>query len=100
MTSLPQPIRAERIHPLNQRSSAVEGPVLYWMSRDQRPIFGKIRYMSYNGCKSKFDVSAYIRRVRENQTLTTAVVRTNRKGGQITNTEEPRCNHHQSPSTR
>jgi deoxyribodipyrimidine photo-lyase len=33
----------------------------------ERPIFGKIRYMSYNGCKSKFDVSAYIRRVRENQ---------------------------------
>lgn len=26
-----------------------------------RPIFGKIRYMSYNGCKSKFDVAAYIR---------------------------------------
>ena len=25
-----------------------------------RPIFGKIRYMSYNGCKSKFDVKAYI----------------------------------------
>ena len=26
----------------------------------ERPIFGKIRYMSYNGCKSKFDVKAYI----------------------------------------
>jgi deoxyribodipyrimidine photo-lyase len=26
----------------------------------ERPIFGKIRYMSYNGCKSKFDVAAYI----------------------------------------
>lgn len=25
-----------------------------------RPIFGKIRYMSYNGCKSKFDIEAYI----------------------------------------
>jgi deoxyribodipyrimidine photo-lyase len=25
-----------------------------------RPVFGKIRYMSYNGCKSKFDVAAYI----------------------------------------
>jgi deoxyribodipyrimidine photo-lyase len=31
----------------------------------ERPVFGKIRYMSYNGCKHKFDVSAYIRRVRE-----------------------------------
>ena len=30
-----------------------------------RPVFGKIRYMSYNGCKSKFDVPAYIGRVRE-----------------------------------
>jgi deoxyribodipyrimidine photo-lyase len=26
----------------------------------QRPIFGKIRYMSYNGAKSKFDVARYI----------------------------------------
>jgi deoxyribodipyrimidine photo-lyase len=29
-----------------------------------RPIFGKIRYMNYNGCKSKFDVDKYI---KENQ---------------------------------
>jgi len=27
----------------------------------ERPIFGKIRYMSYNGCRSKFDVAKYIR---------------------------------------
>jgi len=26
----------------------------------ERPIFGKIRYMSYNGCKSKFNVDAYV----------------------------------------
>jgi deoxyribodipyrimidine photo-lyase len=26
----------------------------------ERPIFGKIRYMSYNGCRSKFDVKKYI----------------------------------------
>ena len=26
----------------------------------ERPIFGKIRYMSYGGCKSKFDVMPYI----------------------------------------
>ncbi len=25
-----------------------------------RPVFGKIRYMNYNGCKSKFDVAGYI----------------------------------------
>jgi deoxyribodipyrimidine photo-lyase len=27
---------------------------------NQRSIFGKIRYMSYNGCKSKFDIKTYI----------------------------------------
>lgn len=26
----------------------------------ERPVFGKIRYMNYNGCKRKFDVKAYI----------------------------------------
>lgn len=26
----------------------------------ERPVFGKIRYMNYNGCKSKFDVKKYI----------------------------------------
>ena len=26
----------------------------------ERPIYGKIRYMNYNGCKSKFDVKKYI----------------------------------------
>lgn len=29
----------------------------------ERPVFGKIRYMSYNGCKSKFDVAAYIAQI-------------------------------------
>ena len=27
----------------------------------ERPIFGKIRYMSYGGCKAKFDVNSYIK---------------------------------------
>lgn len=26
----------------------------------ERPVFGKIRYMNYNGCKRKFDVDAYV----------------------------------------
>jgi deoxyribodipyrimidine photo-lyase len=26
----------------------------------ERPVFGKIRYMNYNGCKSKFNVKEYI----------------------------------------
>lgn len=30
----------------------------------ERPIFGKIRYMNYNGCKSKFDVKHYIDMVK------------------------------------
>lgn len=29
-----------------------------------RPIFGQIRYMSYNGCKSKFDVEKYIDKIQ------------------------------------
>ena len=29
----------------------------------ERPIFGKIRYMSYEGCKRKFDIEAYIKMV-------------------------------------
>jgi deoxyribodipyrimidine photo-lyase len=28
-------------------------------------VFGKIRYMNANGCRRKFDVDAYIRRVQE-----------------------------------
>lgn len=27
----------------------------------ERPIFGKIRYMNYNGCKRKFDIESYIK---------------------------------------
>ena len=31
----------------------------------ERGVFGKIRYMSYEGCKRKFDVEEYIRTVKE-----------------------------------
>lgn len=31
----------------------------------ERPVFGKIRYMNYNGARRKFDVQAYIRSVNE-----------------------------------
>ena len=31
----------------------------------ERPVFGKIRYMSYNGCRSKFDVDAYVSKFAE-----------------------------------
>jgi deoxyribodipyrimidine photo-lyase len=29
----------------------------------ERNIFGKIRYMNYEGCKRKFDVNAYVENV-------------------------------------
>ena len=31
---------------------------------NNRAVYGKVRYMSYNGCKSKFDVQSYIDNVR------------------------------------
>jgi deoxyribodipyrimidine photo-lyase len=31
----------------------------------ERPVFGKIRYMSYNGCRAKFKVEAYLAKTRE-----------------------------------
>jgi deoxyribodipyrimidine photo-lyase len=30
---------------------------------NERDIFGKIRYMSYGGCKRKFDVGRYVARI-------------------------------------
>ncbi len=31
---------------------------------NERNIFGKIRYMSYNGCKSKFNIEGYVEHVK------------------------------------
>jgi deoxyribodipyrimidine photo-lyase len=31
----------------------------------RRPIYGTIRYMSYNGCRSKFDIKAYMDSVKQ-----------------------------------
>jgi deoxyribodipyrimidine photo-lyase len=31
----------------------------------ERPVFGKIRYMSYNGCRAKFKVEAYLAKTRQ-----------------------------------
>ncbi|XP_051873274.1 CPD photolyase isoform X2 [Pristis pectinata] len=33
----------------------------------ERPIFGKIRYMNYNGCKRKFDVAQFERKYHHNK---------------------------------
>ncbi len=30
-----------------------------------RKVFGKVRYMNYNGCKSKFDIKKYILKIKE-----------------------------------
>jgi deoxyribodipyrimidine photo-lyase len=35
----------------------------------ERPIFGKIRYMSYNGCRAKFKVEVYINQTRQRSGL-------------------------------
>ena len=32
------------------------------MGWTERPIFGKIRFMNYDGCKRKFDVKAFVQR--------------------------------------
>jgi deoxyribodipyrimidine photo-lyase len=32
---------------------------------NERAVFGKIRYMSYNGCKSKFNVQSYVERIKK-----------------------------------
>jgi deoxyribodipyrimidine photo-lyase len=37
-----------------------------WTERD---VFGKIRYMNYNGCKRKFDVKAYVTKHTDDQEL-------------------------------
>ncbi|XP_038049381.1 deoxyribodipyrimidine photo-lyase-like isoform X2 [Patiria miniata] len=31
----------------------------------ERPVFGKIRYMNYNGCKRKFDVAQFVRKYKQ-----------------------------------
>merc|ERR1712048_10230 len=31
----------------------------------ERPVFGKIRYMNYNGCKRKFDVAMFVTRMAQ-----------------------------------
>jgi deoxyribodipyrimidine photo-lyase len=35
----------------------------------ERPIFGKIRYMSYNGCRAKFKLEVYINQTRQRSGL-------------------------------
>ena len=30
----------------------------------ERAVFGKIRYMNYQGCKRKFDVAEFVRKYR------------------------------------
>lgn len=40
----------------------------------ERPVFGKIRYMNYNGCKRKFDVGEFVRRYGASKSKNTVVV--------------------------
>ncbi|MEG8947769.1 deoxyribodipyrimidine photo-lyase [Rosettibacter firmus] len=34
---------------------------------DEKPIFGKIRYMNYNGCKKKFDILKYTNKIMKGE---------------------------------
>ena len=34
------------------------------MGWKERPIFGKIRYMNYDGCKRKFNISNYQQKIK------------------------------------
>lgn len=38
--------------------------LLAFQGWQERPIFGKIRYMNYAGCKRKFDVDGYVAYVK------------------------------------
>jgi hypothetical protein len=56
--------------------------VLLYLHRKERPVFGKIRYMNYAGCKRKFKVDQFVARYRgayENAARVTSGV----KGGGI-----------------
>ena len=44
------------IHSFIHSFSVAQG----WTERD---VFGKVRYMNYNGCKRKFDIEAYVKKV-------------------------------------
>lgn len=40
----------------------------------ERPVFGKIRFMNYNGCKRKFDVGEFVRRYGASKSKNAVVV--------------------------
>jgi hypothetical protein len=49
--------RSEHIH---------KHPLVLWTARPslgERPVFGQLRYMSFDGMKRKTDVAAYIREI-------------------------------------
>ena len=48
----------------------------------ERPVFGKIRYMSYNGCRNKFKVEAYISRKPGMKTIRGEVFRQTKPTGE------------------
>ncbi len=46
----------------HERHTRTPAPAQGWA---ERPIFGKIRYMNYNGCKRKFNIAAYVKYVND-----------------------------------
>ena len=50
---------------LTKKNSLSFSPSTTTNSWTERPIFGKIRFMNYNGCKRKFDIKGYERLVEK-----------------------------------
>lgn len=54
-----------RISYINYNALVIKISCLHFQGWQERPVFGKIRYMNYAGCKRKFDVDGYISYVRK-----------------------------------
>ena len=68
MTGASVPCSSPRLHQVRMHVLNARCHLRVWCCLQgwkERPIFGKIRYMNYNGCKRKFDVQKYIDMVNE-----------------------------------
>ena len=50
---------------MQQLSASCFNKLIRLQGWGERPVFGKVRYMNYNGCKRKFNVQKYIDMVKE-----------------------------------
>jgi hypothetical protein len=63
-------------------ASAIQNPPSLLLFRKERPVFGKIRYMNYAGCKRKFKIDQFVARYR-GASENAARVSSGAKGGGI-----------------